>query len=496
MNKNDEIKLMGSVPTASGKVPQGEKRIYSKWSECRKLYFPDNTTYSISRDLNNRYFGIGSPQGDPKEDILNQHLDGKLQLATSVISVSPEDKAMFCNRIVIDLDYIFYDPHNTSKRLNKIESLKYFKEHYRKKFIFILKHIVTLLTQLGFNASQLLVYLTGGRGGHIEVFLDHCPVNEVLDIALLLKDEMHGRIPEFIDLEIFPKNDNPTANLVSIPGLYPITDRPAQFLNVQDNIKPLKYLPHQLKALHIKPTTQSEFIILCNKIKDILGERRLISEPQINAAMEQCEALKRLKQKIEKERHLTHDERRIIAQIFLNIKNGNEYLHELFSQLSDYSRDITEENLRSLNGYKPFKCSSAKELGLCTGKCSNIGKNKSPITFFYTQQNRKIPSDPTIIELLNELTKHRELTAIDRDITLFLLMNGVNFYSPNPVSYSELERTANIKSHSTISKGLKRLQKAGILKIVEKGIKGRSASKYIFLIGGKEVEIWNLTKGY
>jgi hypothetical protein len=86
-----------------------------------------------------------------------------------------------------------------------------------------------------------------------------------------------------------------------------------------------------------------------------------------------------------------HHKRIAVGNMIRNTVDDRDYLHELFSKVSDYDPAITDKHYDSLD-HGPITCAKLQEYGICTAPCQlmkDIGK-KSPVTFAYRKKESQV----------------------------------------------------------------------------------------------------------
>ena len=98
-------------------------------------------------------------------------------------------------------------------------------------------------------------------------------------------------------------------------------------------------------------------------------------------------ALAGLVAKARSQQHLAHHERLALALSLLSCDSGEEKLHDILREYSDYSPEMSAQQIRSLRRYRPISCQSLQsaKYGICDGWCctalsdaSTMGLTPSP----------------------------------------------------------------------------------------------------------------------
>lgn len=92
--------------------------------------------------------------------------------------------------------------------------------------------------------------------------------------------------------------------------------------------------------------------------------------------------VKSIMEKVEKEAHLTHNERIFIATFWYSRRKNEDWLVDnVFSKLSDYKEKVTRYQLRSVKRLYTASCETAMTQGICKNKDVRCGRIKNP--YFY-----------------------------------------------------------------------------------------------------------------
>lgn len=252
---------------------------------------------------------------------------------------------------------------------------------------------------------------SGFKGEHVWIFFEEpveaSSVKNTLD-SMFRDMEM---VDENMHIEIFPKQsfthkDNP-GSLVKAPlGKHQKSKEFSEFVDPIDDIK----------------------FTSKKKIKNAISP--------FDSILQNCKALKSLKEEALHSEHLTHDARLPFAYIFGNLgEKGLDYVEEeIFSKLNDYDPDKTRYQLLRMveNDYNPITCKKLQEQGICPGQCSAIGDNRSPIAFYYRQKGISTKKDTftAINRMDNYMAKNNRYywTAGDSDVPELLSNFTVNLY--------------------------------------------------------------------
>ena len=105
-----------------------------------------------------------------------------------------------------------------------------------------------------------------------------------------------------------------------------------------------------------------------------------------------------------------HRMRIAVGNMIKNTTDDREYLHELFSNVSDYDPEITDRQYDSLD-HQPITCAKLQEYGICSAPCQlmkDIGK-KSPIAFAYRKRETQQKLTRELLGGISENENFKEL---------------------------------------------------------------------------------------
>ena len=100
----------------------------------------------------------------------------------------------------------------------------------------------------------------------------------------------------------------------------------------------------------------------------------------INRMISRCEALSSVKEMVENAdpdgggNNIPHAWRVVIANLFMQFKEGREYAHKWLSVCDNYDEDKTNKQLDGLEGKNAITCEKMISQGLCSGRCEAIEK--------------------------------------------------------------------------------------------------------------------------
>jgi len=249
-----------------------------------------------------------------------------------------------------------------------------------------------------FNGRGILIEDTGGRGYHVWFFFESpIPAANARKFAYSILRKAN------VQCEVFPKQDEVVegqyGNLIKLPlGLHKKYKQYSNFINVAQGkitsikdpfghmarIVPIpisiisKIIEEGVKDRGPEPTRPTETSrpaeVVPKQIADKIAKR-----PQIGDLMEKCRAFSNLKKKAVSQHHLEHIERLALAYIMINIENGEEVLHGILSNCSDYDREHTQKEIDYLRarGMKPISCRRLIEQGVCEKFCRSEIRQQS-----------------------------------------------------------------------------------------------------------------------
>lgn len=247
--------------------------------------------------------------------------------------------------------------------------------------------IIDVLKSHSFDKKSILIEDTGGRGYHVWLFFES-PISAV--DARKFAHFILARAK--VQCELFPKQDSAPeggyGNLIKLPlGLHKKYNNYSKFIKVTEKeilpIKdPLIYLKkivpipqaiiykinkeeeEQNRSSEKQPTKP-----LVTPSKEVIGE--IITKPLLGDLIGKCKALFKLKDKAITNHHLKHEERLALAYIMINTKDGEEELHQILSNCSDYDINHTQKEIDYLKarGMRPITCRRLIEQDICDKFC-------------------------------------------------------------------------------------------------------------------------------
>ena len=286
---------------------------------------------------------------------------------------------------------------------------------------------VDVLRHRSFNSRGILIEDTGGRGYHVWFFLE-----SPIPAANARKFAYSILIKAKVQCEVFPKQDEVAegqyGNLIKLPvGLHKKYKRYSKFIDITKGristiedpfvhlneivpipISMISGITHEtLKQKEPEPTRPKEVRTPAKVLaKEATGE--ILKNPRIGDLFEKCRAFSNLKKKAVGQHHLEHVERLALAYITINIEDGEEVLHQILSNCSDYDRDRTQKEIDYLKarGMKPISCHRLIEQGICDKFC------RSEIREQFRDPNRPEPS-PIRFALWRDVTEPESIWETD-----------------------------------------------------------------------------------
>jgi len=308
---------------------------------------------------------------------LDKHINGLISCGVYVLQ-----KDSKCNFLCIDVDI-------PKPELDQINFL-----NRKKKLLYLGKKIkkirAVLIEELGFNAEEILIEDTGGRGYHIWVFFDESiDAEEVLKISYILKHFID------FDFEFFPKQARlgpniKLGNCIKLPlGIHQKYNSRSNFINIKDSgisfIESMEDSFEYLKKIK-KVSLKKIYKILNDNAsiippteKDIYFEetdyseyKRIFYRNDLNFLFDKCSALKKLKNKAEKGISLSHSEAFHLSNILLSVENSEKFIVDLLkkSYRSNFSRSITQKELSIIKPLHPTSCKKLIDSGICERYCN------------------------------------------------------------------------------------------------------------------------------
>jgi len=264
--------------------------------------------------------------------------------------------------------------------------------------------IIDILKSHSFDKKSILVEDTGGRGYHVWVFFKS-PISAVdaRNFAYFILARAK------VQCEVFPKQEivleGKYGNLIKLPlGLHKKYNQFSKFVEITEKDilpieDPLIYLKEIVpipQSIISKINKQEEELNRTSKeqptkpsvisYKEVTG--KIIKKPRIGNLMGKCKALFNLENKAIKQQCLNHEERLALAYIMINTKDGEEALHQILSNCSDYDRTRTQKEIDYLKTRKmrPITCRKLIEQNICDKFC------RSEIRWQHMDVNRPEPS--------------------------------------------------------------------------------------------------------
>ncbi len=300
---------------------------------------------------------------------------------------------------------------------------------------------INLFRACSFNSKGILIEDTGGRGYHIWFFFES-PIPAVsarkFAYSILKKAK--------VQCEVFPKQNEVAegqyGNLIKLPlGLHKKYKQYSSFIDIAEKKilsieNPFAHLTEivpipvsiifnirqeRAKEKELKHARPREAIIPFEAIpKETVDE--VEKDLRIGGLVEKCKAFSNLKKKAVSQDHLEHEERLALAYIMINTKDGEEVLHQILSNCTDYDRDRTQKEIDYLKSrkMKPISCRRLIEQGICDKFCRSEIREQS------MDLNRSEPS-PIRFALWKDIIEPESIWEID-DISFENVYRKSNLY--------------------------------------------------------------------
>lgn len=333
-----------------------------------------------------------------------------------------------------------------------------------------------------FEISYLLEY-SGNRGFHIWITFqssfDYSAGAQIIDaIKTIVNLEIDSSL---IAVDLFPLSASPSQGpgkgvklplskhkksnrystlLTSIDEMHQYRDISVLDLNLlNQNIEILKNHNGMSKEslekiLNISIKSHDDEIIFRHRISSIQVKTANITISELQTHWANNELLKKFSQKIFINKVVSHNERRLLVGMFLNIETktkpiGKNLLHEIFKSLEDYDENITEKALGSLGGYQ-FPSQEQIEqiiggklaenlsvddlLAICIPsyeKYVNATFKMSPLDARIVQiaeQNYLLTNDEVVIKSIVDELARTDNSLYDNVLSLFEDISNIQYY--------------------------------------------------------------------
>ena len=255
-----------------------------------------------------------------------------------------------------------------------------------------------MFSGFSFNDRGILIEDTGGRGYHIWLFFESSiPAVNARKFAYSILTKAK------VQCEVFPKQnevaDGQYGNLIKLPlGLHRKYKQYSNFIDITKGktssiedpfahltgILPIpisiifNITQERVKEKEPEHTLPREAIIPAEVApKEITGE--IVKSPRIGDLVEKCKAFSNLKKKAVSQYYLEHAERLALAYVMINTEDGEEVLHQILSNCSDYDRSRTQKEIDYLKTrkMKPISCRRLGEQGICDKFCRSEIRQQS-----------------------------------------------------------------------------------------------------------------------
>ena len=322
--------------------------------------------------------------GDLTEEVVRQALSGEI-----TVDLKGEERNRF---ITLDIDvkseYLSNSKTPTEKQLKVAES-----------------YCAEVQQKLNLLSVKYLAETSGRRGFHIWLFFgEPQAVADLVTIASWLIVDI--KKPKEIDIEIKPSRAGDGIRLFGTINRK--TGQRSEFIYQDPNEDRATYLAK------VEINTNEEFEDLleaANSAKDIKECHQCCDLDLDINGLHQCKSCDSILNKIGSGK-LGHKERLALGLLVSSAKSEHleEQFVELFKSLSNFSEDITKNNLQSLKKDKPLGCKKISSmLGLCSGTCDISEKFsiKTPAALF----NKNIAQDNSLIPEQFRIFKGYKITT-------------------------------------------------------------------------------------
>jgi len=287
--------------------------------------------------------------------------------------------------------------------------------------------VINMFHACSFNSEPILIEDTGGRGYHIWLFFES-PIPAVS--ARMFAYSILKKAKE--QCEVFPKQNEVAegqyGNLIKLPlGLHKKYNQYSSFIDITEkkilsienpfaHLTEIVPIPASIiinitresaKEKELKPVRPRKAILRVEtKSKETVGEVK--KSCRIGDLVEKCKAFSNLKKKAVNQNHLEHEERLALAYVMINVEDGEEILHQILSNCSDYDKEHTQKEIDYLKTrkMKPISCRRLIEQGICDKYCRFEIREQS------MDLNRPEPS-PIRFSLWGDITEPESLWEKD-----------------------------------------------------------------------------------
>lgn len=328
---------------------------------------------------------------------------------------------------------------------------------------------INVFRACSFNSKGVLIEDTGGRGYHIWFFFESpIPAVSARKFAYSILKKAN------VQCEVFPKQNEVTegqyGNLIKLPlGLHKKYKQYSSFIDIAEKKilsieNPFAHLTEivpipasiifnitqerakEKEPKHARP--RKAIIPVETKPKETAGE--VEKSPRIGDLFEKCKAFLNLKKKVVSQHHLEHTERLALAYIMINTEDGEEVLHQILSNCSDYDKDRTKKeiNYLKLRKMKPISCRRLIEQGICNKFCRSEIREQS------MDLNRPEPS-PIRFALWEDITEPKSICEIDvisfenvyRKSNLYRAWEQIKDYTRANEAFFDIHAFENFEEH-------------------------------------------------
>ena len=320
---------------------------------------------------------------DLTPDLVQRHLDGKITLASYVIG---SDRT--CKFMVIDFDISSLEAKGAVQKPGDAKAQKVREDAIKRlQETYVRPALIGLTEHLRIGTNQYLLESSGCKGFHVWLFFENpLPSEKAYLLANVVKKEL-----SLYDFETYPKQSNldasGTGSAIKLPlGINRKTQNRCLFLG-QDFNNDTRGQWQALADVEYITDKQIEDILsltdtVANKIEagGCGHEATKNYGGDINRMISRCAALSSVKETVENAdpdgggNNIPHAWRVVIANLFMQFKEGREYAHKWLSVCDNYDEDKTNKQLDGLEGKNAITCEKMISQGLCSGRCEEIEK--------------------------------------------------------------------------------------------------------------------------
>ena len=314
-------------------------------------------------------YAVQSKNGYQKVDsnlTIEKYLDNEVTIGAYLLDNSNQVRC-FC--VDIDVNKDAMEAAN-----NSIEEFLLILQNQVKDIVWVLQRA----------DIQPLIEFSGKKGYHVwGFFSDPVPAKRVRIMLNSFEKEFRV-IDNRLHWELFPKQDKVDkdgyGSLIKLPlQVHKGTKKETFFVTKEF----MEYLPVNIPF--IEPAKLGDYEEQ-ETVEDLRSERTERSSPPQNMQrmIDNCEALRKLIEKAEREHECSNDDRVWMANLFLPFgEKGRQKVHKVLRHVNNYDKDKTNRHLDSLKG-TPSLCEKMCPIT----KCDRVKPTNytSPIGFAYQRE--------------------------------------------------------------------------------------------------------------